>query len=70
MARKFDLNDAHIYADPEKLLRQEKLDFFDTITEIDTHPPLYFLAAKHKIPIICQKPMVPDSAIAENIVNW
>lgn len=69
VALKFNLNDAHIYDDPEELLRQEKLDFIDIITEIDAHAPLVYLAAKYKVPVICQKPMAPDLATAESMVN-
>jgi len=69
VALEFSLNDAHVYADPEELLRHEKLDFIDIITEIDAHAPLVYLAAKHKIPVICQKPMAPDLATAESMVK-
>ena len=69
VALKFNLNDARIYDDPEKLLRQEKLDFIDIITEIDAHALFVNLAAKYKVPVICQKPMAPDLATAESMVN-
>lgn len=56
------------YQDAEELLRSEKIDFMDIITEIDAHAPLVQLAAKYKVPVICQKPMAPDLATAENMV--
>ncbi len=68
VAEKFHLADAHVYADPEELLRTEKIDFMDIITEIDAHAPLVQLAAKYKLPVICQKPMAPDLATAERMV--
>ena len=69
VAEKFHLEDAHIFGDPEELLRKEKIDFMDIITEIDAHAPLVFLAAKYKLPVICQKPMAPDLATAEKMVS-
>jgi D-apiose dehydrogenase len=69
VAEKFHLFDAHVYSDPEELLRREEIDFMDIITEIDAHAPLVLLAAKYKIPVICQKPMAPDLATAEKMVS-
>jgi D-apiose dehydrogenase len=69
VAQKFHLEDAHVYADAEELLRNEKIDFMDIITEIDAHAPLVLLAAKYKLPVICQKPMAPDLATAEKMVE-
>jgi predicted dehydrogenase len=68
VAEKFQLAGARVYGDPEALLRCERIDFVDIITEIDAHAPLVLLAAQHKIPVICQKPMAPDLATAEKMV--
>jgi len=57
-----------VYGDAEELLRGEKIDFMDIITEIDAHAPLVYLAAKYKIPVICQKPMASDLETAEKMV--
>jgi predicted dehydrogenase len=57
-----------VYGDPEELLKREKLDFIDIITEIDVHASLVYLAAKYKVPVICQKPMAPDLENAEKMV--
>jgi predicted dehydrogenase len=57
-----------IYADPEKLLQSEKLDFIDIITEAPAHAPLVHLAAKYKVPVICQKPMATDFETACGMV--
>jgi predicted dehydrogenase len=67
VAEKFSV--PKVYGDPEELLRHEKIDFMDIITEIDAHAPLVNLAAKYKIPVICQKPMAPDLATAEQTVT-
>jgi predicted dehydrogenase len=66
VAEKFGV--PRVYGDPEELLKNEKLDFIDIITEIDGHAPLVHLAAKYKVPVICQKPMAPDLATAERMV--
>jgi predicted dehydrogenase len=57
-----------VYADPEQLLQEETLDFIDIITEVPAHAPLVLLAAKYKVPVICQKPMAPDYATAQQMV--
>jgi predicted dehydrogenase len=58
-----------VYGDVEELLRNEELDFVDIITEIDAHAAFVKLAAKHKLPVICQKPMAPDLRTAEEMVR-
>ena len=58
-----------VYGDVEELLGSEKLDFVDIITEIDAHAPFVKLAAKYRLPVICQKPMAPDLATAEEMVG-
>jgi predicted dehydrogenase len=58
-----------VYGDVEELLRNEELDFVDIITEIDAHAAFVKLAAQHKLPVICQKPMAPDLRTAEEMVR-
>ncbi|MEJ7617417.1 MAG: Gfo/Idh/MocA family oxidoreductase [Pyrinomonadaceae bacterium] len=57
-----------VYDDAEELLRREKIDFIDNITEIGGHKPLVLLAATHRVPIICQKPMASSLADAREMV--
>jgi len=57
------------YADPEELLRKEKLDFVDVVTDVDTHSRYVKLAAAHKLPVIGQKPMAPSLSVAEDMVK-
>jgi predicted dehydrogenase len=57
-----------VYGDPEELLQKEDLDFIDIITEVPAHAPLVHLAAKYKVPVICQKPMAPDYETAQKMV--
>src|SRR5688572_27715708 len=56
------------YDDAEELLAREKLDFIDIITDVGTHASFVELAVKHKVPLICQKPMALDLATAERMV--
>lgn len=58
-----------IYEDPETLLTQEKPDFVDIITDVGSHAPLVRLAAKHGIPVICQKPMAPSLGEAATMLR-
>jgi len=59
-----------VYDDPEKLFANEKLDFVDIITDVDTHARFVEMAAGHGIKhIICQKPMAPDFATAKKMVT-
>ncbi len=57
-----------VYDDPEELLRQEQLDFIDVITDVDTHSRFTHMAAARGLPVICQKPMAPSLAEAEQMV--
>ena len=67
MAEKFGV--PHVYGDPEELLRKEELDFVDIITEVPAHAPLVRLAAQYRVPVICQKPMAPDYATCQRMVQ-
>src|SRR5688500_6689051 len=61
-------NVPNVYDDIEELLKKEKLDFVDIITDVDTHAE-FTKAATHKgIAVICQKPMAPKLNIAQNMV--
>jgi predicted dehydrogenase len=58
MAEKY--GNPRVYSDPEELFRNEQIDFADIITEVPAHETLVLLAAKYKVPVICQKPMSFD----------
>lgn len=62
LARSFDI--PAFYDDPEELLRSETLDFIDIVTGVDTHSRFVHLAAAHRLPVICQKPLAPSLAEA------
>ncbi len=57
-----------VYDDPEALFAHEQVDFVDIITDVYTHSRFVLMAAEHKIPVICQKPMAPSLAEAERMV--
>lgn len=67
LAREFGV--PMIYNDPQELLRREKLDFVDIITDVGSHSDLVHLAAAHYLPVICQKPMAATLAEAEAMVH-
>jgi len=50
-------------------LKNEKLDFVDIITDVSTHKKFVMLAAKYKVPVICQKPMAEDYQTAKKMVE-
>jgi predicted dehydrogenase len=56
-----------VYDDPRAMLEREKLDFVDVITDVDTHSRFVRLAAEHKLPVVCQKPLAPSLAEAEDM---
>ncbi len=66
LAREFDV--PAVYGDPEELLSKEQVDFIDVITDVDTHRQFVELAARRRIPVICQKPLAPTLATAEAMV--
>jgi len=58
-----------VYDDVVALLDNEKLDFVDIITDVDTHAPLTELVSKRGINVICQKPMAPKLPIAQAMLD-
>ena len=66
VAEKFGV--PRVYGDAEEMLEKEELDFVDIITEVPAHEPFVLLAAKHGVPVICQKPMAPDYETCERMV--
>jgi predicted dehydrogenase len=58
-----------VYDDPRELLRREQLDFIDIITDVDTHAEFVHLAAEHRLPAICQKPLAPSLHTAREMAH-
>ncbi len=59
---------AQVFDDAEKLLDCVRPDFLDIITDVGTHGFFVQLAASHKVPAICQKPMASSLSEAEKMV--
>ena len=55
LAREFGI--PAVYDDAGEMLRRERLDFLDVITDVSTHNRFVSLAAEHGLPVTCQKPM-------------
>jgi predicted dehydrogenase len=66
LARAFEVPE--VYDDAEALIAREKPDFIDIITDVGTHRRFVELAAAHRTPVICQKPMTPNYPDAEALV--
>ena len=60
---------ASVYDDAEAMLTSEGLDFVDIITTMPTHRPLAELAARHRVPMIVQKPFAPTIEDCRAIVD-
>jgi len=59
-----------IYDNAEELFENEKLDFVDIITDVDTHAHFVEMAVRHGLKkIICQKPMAADFPTAKRMVK-
>jgi len=67
LAEAFDI--PAVYGSPEELLDHEELDFLDIITDALSHGRFVRMAAERGIPVICQKPMAPSLAEAEEMVR-
>lgn len=58
-----------IYDNARELFAREPLDFVDIITDVSTHAEFVALAAAHKIPVICQKPLARSLAEGTGMVQ-
>lgn len=67
LAHKFSV--PAVYDNVEELFENEKLDFVDIITDVDTHASLTEMAAKKGLAVICQKPMAPKLSIAKHMLK-
>lgn len=67
LAHKFNVPKVYDYV--EDLLKEEKPDFVDIITDVDTHASFTEMAATKGITVICQKPMAPKLHVARQMVN-
>ena len=58
-----------VYGDADEMLARETLDFVDIAANPEAHLPLVLLAARHKKPVICQKPMAFSLSDCERMVS-
>ncbi len=58
-----------VYDDAGEMVRREKLDFLDVITDVKTHSRFVCLAAEHGLPVICQKPMATSLEEAQRMLQ-
>jgi len=63
-----DFGIQRVYDDVHELVRHEEIDFLDIVTNSETHSELVHLAAEHRIPVICQKPMAASLSDSESMV--
>jgi D-apiose dehydrogenase len=63
-----EFNIPAVYADAKELIEKERPDFIDVITDVGTHSQFVHLAAAHKVPVICQKPLARTLSEAEQMV--
>ena len=59
----------HVYTDAERMLDELRPDIADIIAPPAAHLPLVRLCAARGLPMICQKPLAPSFAEAEEIVQ-
>ncbi len=58
-----------VYDDARQLFENEKLDFVDIITNVETHEKFTLMAAEYGVPVICQKPMATDLVAAQRMIE-
>lgn len=68
-ARAAQFGIAQTYTDVAEMLDAVKPDAVDIITPVGTHAPLVRLAADRGIHVICQKPITPTVAEAEDLIT-
>ena len=67
LAQEFEISAT--YDNPEQLFHKEKLDFVDVVTDVDHHEVFVKMAADHKLPVVCQKPIASTLAVGEQMVQ-
>jgi D-apiose dehydrogenase len=65
LARRFDI--PAVYDDAEEMLRKERLDFIDIVTDNDSHGRFTRMAAARGLHVICQKPLAPTLSEARGM---
>ncbi|MCI0417713.1 MAG: Gfo/Idh/MocA family oxidoreductase, partial [Acidobacteria bacterium] len=63
-----DFGIPRIYEDAEEMVKNEKFEVLDIVASVEAHAPLVRLAAAHRLPVVCQKPMAASLREAEEMV--
>jgi predicted dehydrogenase len=58
-----------VYDDAEELLSKEKVDFIDIVTNPFTLRDFVLMAARRRVPVICQKPLAPSVETGQEMVE-
>jgi predicted dehydrogenase len=69
LAERFGISSSSVYDDPAALLANEKLDFVDICTNVETHFPFTQMAAARGLAVVCQKPMAVTLEECERLVE-
>jgi predicted dehydrogenase len=64
-----EFNVPGVYGDAAEMFEHEQLDFVDIATTMPSHRALVELAAKHRVPVIVQKPFAPTWSDCVAMVN-
>jgi predicted dehydrogenase len=65
----FDQGIPAFYEDVETMLKNERPDFVDIVTSVESHEQLARLGLARSVPVVCQKPMVDSLPRAEALVQ-
>jgi predicted dehydrogenase len=47
----------HVYDDAATMIASQRPDLLDIVTNVESHSTLVRLAAEHRLPVVCQKPL-------------
>ncbi len=67
LAREFGV--AESLTDAEAVFTRIRPDFVDVVSAVPSHAGLVFQAAAHRTPVICQKPLTDELAVARRMVG-
>jgi predicted dehydrogenase len=59
----------HVYEDAATMIATERPDLLDIVTDVPSHAPLVRLAATHRLPVVCQKPLAASFEECEELVR-
>ena len=58
-----------VFDTPEELFEWGQFDLVDIIAGVEAHEPLVLMAARYRVPVICQKPMSGTLASCRRMVQ-